>query len=36
MLVSVVVVMASEVGRRLADRRLVRELNALELEGEAA
>jgi spermidine/putrescine transport system permease protein len=36
MLVSVLVVMASEVGRRVADRRLVRELNALELEGEAA
>jgi spermidine/putrescine transport system permease protein len=36
MVVSVLVVMASEVGRRVADRRLVRELNALELEGEAA
>jgi spermidine/putrescine transport system permease protein len=36
MLVSVVVVIASELGRRLADRRLVRQLNALELEGEPA
>jgi spermidine/putrescine transport system permease protein len=36
MLVSVVVVIASEVGRRVADRRLVRQLNALDLGGEGA